>query len=158
MPASQNSTFPTPFQQTFTFFCVLLAEICFFLFFSNIASKSRQLLITIKVYAVKNSNRSQTNYDSNVAIRTFEACCHFAPPTQTTGQNKPFQTIRFIRDAFTLHRASATNQIQREFLFNDAIASQELVSYSRLFAKLTNLLKLFSALCISPLLCLLLSC
>jgi hypothetical protein len=36
-----------------------------------------------------------------------------------------------------------TNRIQREFLFNDAIASQELVSYSRLFAKLTNLLKQF---------------
>jgi hypothetical protein len=29
------------------------------------------------------TNPIQTNFDSNVAIRTFEACCHFAPPTET---------------------------------------------------------------------------
>jgi hypothetical protein len=34
----------------------------------------------LKPSAPKNKP-SQTNFDSNVAIRTFEACSHFAPPT-----------------------------------------------------------------------------
>jgi hypothetical protein len=37
-----------------------------------------------------------------------------------------------------------SNQIQREFYSNDAIASQELFLYSTCFAKLTNLLKQFT--------------
>jgi hypothetical protein len=37
--------------------------------------------------------------------------------------------------------ATKTNRIQMEFYSNGAIASQELASYSKLFAKLTNLFK-----------------
>jgi hypothetical protein len=78
-------TFPTPFQHIFAAFCVLMANSCVFLFFLNLASKSRALLIT--------------DYTTD------------------------------------------TNQFQREFDSNVAIATQELFSYSRFFAKLTNLLK-----------------
>jgi hypothetical protein len=42
--------------------------------------------------------------------------------------------------------ASKTNRIQREFDSNVRIATQELVSYSTLFAKLTNLFKQFALL------------
>jgi hypothetical protein len=81
-----------------------IAKTCIFLFFIASASKTLRLLIT--AYAAK-PNPIRTNFDSNVAIRTFrgvlslraadaslktvmpknklcqtEACCHFAPPTE----------------------------------------------------------------------------
>jgi hypothetical protein len=58
---------------------------------------------------------------SKLSQLLIEACCHFAPPTTSIN----------------------TNQFQREFNSNVAIRTQKLASYSKLFAKLTNLFKLF---------------
>jgi hypothetical protein len=68
------------FQHIFAAYCVLMAEpcchfappICIFLFFRDSASKSHSLLITIEASNIKKLNRIQTNFDSNVAIRTFD--------------------------------------------------------------------------------------
>jgi hypothetical protein len=105
MTTQLQGDYPRPFQQIFAAFCVLMAEIWFLLFFQKLASKSEKLLIMSNRCL---SNGIQTNFDSNVAIRTFEfssaskqphqktnflkrfaflcvlcieACCHFAPPT-----------------------------------------------------------------------------
>jgi hypothetical protein len=62
----------TCFQQLFTAFCVFMTDIWLFLFFHVSNSKLQQLLITIEASESKNQNRNQTNFDSNVAIRTFD--------------------------------------------------------------------------------------
>jgi hypothetical protein len=67
-----------------------MTEICILLFLSVSNSKLAHLLIA--AYAAF-TNPIQTNYDSNVAIRTFEACCHFAPPTQTTSLLQTFSNL-----------------------------------------------------------------
>jgi hypothetical protein len=104
MTATKNNSFSTHVQQIFAAFCFFVTDSCILLFFSNLASKSRLLLITAKAKFLKNPNQSQREFDSNVAIATFdheppapknklfqtcftswplclEACCHFAPPT-----------------------------------------------------------------------------
>jgi hypothetical protein len=43
----------------------------------------------------------QTNFDSNVAIRTFEACCRFAPPTQTTSHPRQQTNLFKLWRTFT---------------------------------------------------------
>jgi hypothetical protein len=112
----------------------LIAKTCILLFFSVLASKSRSLLITIEVIQNRKNKPSQTNFDSNVAIRTFDH-------EPSALKNKLFQTIRFMGNVVTLHYPSETNRIQREFLFNNCIQSQEFSSASKPPRQKTNLLK-----------------
>jgi hypothetical protein len=69
-----------------TDFCSFIAKTCIFLFFHVPSSKSRSLLITTASLRRQKNKPSQTNFDSNVAIRTFDR----EPPAP---QNKPSQTI-----------------------------------------------------------------
>jgi hypothetical protein len=78
-------TFPTPFQQIFAAFCVLMTDSYIFLFFCNLASKFQQLLI--------------------------------------------------------IANAADINRIQREFLFNNCIASQNYFSSLSQCRKNPNFLK-----------------
>jgi hypothetical protein len=137
MPATRNSSFSTLFQQIFAAFCVFIADSCILLFFPKPASKFKKLLIATDALS---TNRFQTNFDSNVAIRTFDH-------EPSAPKNKPFQTICFpLRPlrlcgefAFVLAAMLtllSTNRIQREFLFNNCIQSQNKISYSGLFGKI----------------------
>jgi hypothetical protein len=80
MPSTQNSSFSTTIQPIFAAFCVFMTDIWLSLFLRRAvtsrrrlsASKLQQLLITIEASESKNQNRNQTNFDSNVAIRTFD--------------------------------------------------------------------------------------
>jgi hypothetical protein len=101
MPQQSNGKLMTVFQQIFAVFCVLMTEacchfappteICISLFFHFSASKLRPSLITTACLAPlctwrrravtsrrregvggEVTNRNSTNFDSNVAIRTFE--------------------------------------------------------------------------------------
>jgi hypothetical protein len=126
------------FQQIFAAFCVLMAEacchfappICIFLFFRDSASKSCSVLINDNA---TDTNPIQTNYDSNVAIRTFDH-----EPKQTFSND----LSRFVGTAsMPSAEASFTNRIQREFLFNNHICSQNQILYSRTQRQKTNLLK-----------------
>jgi hypothetical protein len=126
--------FMTRFQQIFTAFCVLMTKICIFLFFSNLASKLHPLLITNTASKTEKSNRIQREFDSNGAIWTFDH-------EPSTPKNKLFQMIRFIGNAITLHCPSETNRIQREFLFNNCIQSQNAVPASSPPRQKTNFFK-----------------
>jgi hypothetical protein len=118
----------------------LIAKTSILLFFSVLASKSRSLLITIEVIQNRKNKPSQTNFDSNVAIRTFDH-------EPSALKNKLFQTIRFMGNVVTLRYPSETNRIQREFLFNNCIQSQEFSSASKPPRQKTNFLKLFGKAC-----------
>jgi hypothetical protein len=72
MPTQLYGAFPTHLQQIFAAFCLLLAESCIFLFFLMLAPKSCLLLIMNTAATSKKSNRNQREFDSNVAIRTFD--------------------------------------------------------------------------------------
>jgi hypothetical protein len=118
-----------------------IAKICILLFLSVSASKLAQLLITANA---ANPNQKQTNYDSNVAIRTFD----HEPPSP---KNKPSPTFVFLPSPSTSLRVQrggvgggVTNRIQREFLFNNAIPSQKFISCLRSYSKNTNFLKPFA--------------
>jgi hypothetical protein len=192
-----SSSFLAPFQQIFALFCVLMTEICILLFFSNLASKLIQLLIT--AYTV-NTNRIQREFDSNVAIATFEnppaskpscqktnflklrravtsrrrqfcslplrsgaTCCHFAR-SRGKGWGWGILSLRaadteacfvplpqcFGEGArgwgFSVAEMLFTNRIQREFLFNNCIQSQNLSSASKHQRQKTNLFKRFALL------------
>jgi hypothetical protein len=114
MSKTKNSAFPTPFQQIFALFCVLIAEICISLFYFTLASKFNNLLIMDKIVILKNLNQIQTNFDSNVAIATFDhepkqtfsnnlplflgtACCHFAPSRVGDGGGCHFAPPRAMK-------------------------------------------------------------
>jgi hypothetical protein len=79
--------FMAGFQQIFAPFCVLLAEICIFLFFHISASKFQKLLITANA---ANTNQIQREFDSNVAIATFEFSLASKHLRQKTNLLKPF--------------------------------------------------------------------
>jgi hypothetical protein len=143
-------TFLSPFQQSFPALCVLLAEACchfapptcILLFFLNLASKSHQLLIT--AYTVY-TNRIQREFDSNVAIATFEFLLASKPSRQKTNLFKLLAlflcasalSFYLLFFADLLH----PNRIQREFLFNNCIHSQKYSSASKQSRQKTNLLK-----------------
>jgi hypothetical protein len=87
-----------PFQQIFAAFCVLMTEACchfapptrISLFFHQSNSKSVQLLITDNS---AKTNRIQREFDSNVAIATFEFSSAPKAPRQKTNFFKPlFET------------------------------------------------------------------
>jgi hypothetical protein len=89
MPHQSPSTFPIPFQQIFAAFCVLIADSWFFLFFFVANSKLAQLLITNETTKTENPNRIQREFDSNVAIRTFEFSSASKSPAPKTNLFKP---------------------------------------------------------------------
>jgi hypothetical protein len=64
----------------------IMAKICISLSFLNLASKSRQLLITSAECEIEKPNRIQREFDSNGAIWTFD----HAPSAQ---ENKLSQTF-----------------------------------------------------------------
>jgi hypothetical protein len=122
MSATQNNSFSTHFQQIFALFCVLMTEacchfappICIFLFFPKPASKFQQLLITDKA---ANTNEIQTNFDSNVAIATFD---HEPKQTFSNDLYLFVGTASMPSVGYGNHTVN-TNRIQREFLFNNHI-------------------------------------
>jgi hypothetical protein len=65
-------SFMLDFQQIFAAFCGLMTEICISLFFFASNSKLRLLLIVNNSLDTEKLNHVQTNFDSNVAIRTFD--------------------------------------------------------------------------------------
>jgi hypothetical protein len=69
-----------------TAFRHFIAKTWLFLFFSIPASKSHQLLITNETSETQKSNRIQREFDSNVAIRTFDH-------EPSAPKNKPSQTF-----------------------------------------------------------------
>jgi hypothetical protein len=159
MATPLNSAFMAGFQQIFAPFCVLLAEICTFLFFHISASKFQKLLIT--AYDV-DTNRIQREFDSNVAIATQEFSLASKHLRQKTNLLKPFSAPLLLlplrsgggvlslraaerRLGWGILRAADTNQIQREFLFNNGIQSQSTLPASSSLRKKTNLYKLFCA-------------
>jgi hypothetical protein len=152
MRTLQFNTRSTCFQQIFAPFCVLIAEVCISLFVYILASKLRQLLIT--AYAAY-TNQFQREFDSNVAIRTFEFCLASKHPRQKTNFFKPiFSSWSLCRGVLSLRAADSgklhlcfaemlhTNRIQREFLFNNAIHSQNPIPASSPPARKPNFLKL----------------
>jgi hypothetical protein len=76
-----------------TAFCHFIAKIWFLLFFFASASKLRQLLI---MTTSQFSNQFQREFDSNVAIRTFEFSSASSLPCQTTNllKRRPAVTSR----------------------------------------------------------------
>jgi hypothetical protein len=68
-------------------FCSFIAKICIFLFLSASNSKLYSLLIT-PIHCF--TNRIQREFDSNVAIRTFEIFLASKPPRQKTNFPKHF--------------------------------------------------------------------
>jgi hypothetical protein len=146
----------THFQQIFAAFCGLIAEICILLFFLLSASKSQQLLITDKS---TKTNQFQREFDSNVHIATFEILLASKRLASKTNLFKPFFltflcVLCVLRGEFAFVFADrlncrdaempSTNRIQREFLFNDAIASQNKISYSGFFGKIQTFLNFHS--------------
>jgi hypothetical protein len=106
-----DSSFPTLFQQIFAAFCLLLADSCISLFFLVLNSKLAQLLITtdcllpspfaeggvLSLRADEGgevTHQNQTNFDSNVAIATFD---HEAKTN--------FSNVRGFVHAFSIYRA-----------------------------------------------------
>jgi hypothetical protein len=79
-----NSSFSTHFQQIFAAYCVLMTDSCVSLFFRISYSELTKLLITNTAFISKKSNRIQTNFDSNVAIRTFEFSLASKPSRKKT--------------------------------------------------------------------------
>jgi hypothetical protein len=133
MRSQSKSKLMTCFQQLFAAFCVLMTETWFFLFFHVLASKFHSLLIMNPTSKIRNSNQIQTNFDSNVAIATFDH-----EPKQTFS-NDLFLTCR--DGIYAVRCGEVTNQIQREFLFNNGIQSQNLSSASKHPRQKTNLFK-----------------
>ena len=68
MTTHLQRVFLTPFQQIFTFFCVLIAQICIFLFFLTLASKYQKLLITPQMFCFNSTKYSQTFAGKNPPI------------------------------------------------------------------------------------------
>jgi hypothetical protein len=147
------------FQQISVASCVLIAEICIFLFFLNLASKFHQLLIRFNETNINLeegfTNQFQREFDSNVAIATFDhepsapknkllqticllplrsgaTCCHFA---RSRGEELGMGDTFHHRLPF-----NPTNRIQREFLFNNCIQSQKVSSASKHPRQKTNFL------------------
>jgi hypothetical protein len=126
-----------------TNFRCFMAEICISLFFFASNSKLSQLLIT--AYAA-NTSRIQTNFDSNVAIRTFETVLASKSLCQNTNLYKQFTLLPSLAKrgkgwGWGMLSLRATNQTQREFLFNNGIQSQNLFSASSPPRQKTNFLK-----------------
>jgi hypothetical protein len=140
MTAKANDTFLTGFQHIFAAFCVLMTETCIFLFFSNLASKLLLLLITGNVSEIGKSNRIQREFDSNGAIATFDH--ELSAP-----KNKPYKLSALTPSPCEAGRGlgcgdcADTNRIQREFLFNNCIQSQNPFPASSPPRQKTNLLK-----------------
>jgi hypothetical protein len=106
-------TFSTGFQQLFAFFDKSLV---FFVF----ASKIRQLLITRRAVTLR---------------RRQETCCKSSP------LYSELANVMERRAVTSRRRPRFPNQIQREFLFNDAIASHGAVLASSHPRQKTNLFK-----------------
>jgi hypothetical protein len=150
MPAMQNNSFLALFQQIFAAFCVLMTEIWLFLFFQISASKLSQLLIMLNTININLdesfTSRIQTNFDSNVAIRTFD----HEPPAPKNKHSQTFihvlcSSVSLILCVMLLAFPELlhTNRIQRKFLFNNGIQSQKLFSRLSHCPKLSNLFKPF---------------
>jgi hypothetical protein len=82
--------FVAGFRQIFAPFSALMAKICISLFFRISASKSRLLLIMNNASDSKKSNQIQREFDSNVAIATFETVLASSHPPQKTNLRKLF--------------------------------------------------------------------
>jgi hypothetical protein len=93
MPPQIYSTLLTHFQQIFAAFCVFMTEICILLFFFVSNSKLVKLLITPNPTS---TNRIQRNFDSNVAIWTFETSPASKHPRQKTNLLKPSSASLFL--------------------------------------------------------------
>jgi hypothetical protein len=87
MIETSNGRLPTHFQQIFAAFFALMAKTCILLFFLNLASKLRALLITTETLS---TNRIQREFHSNVAIATFEFFLASSHPRQKTNLLKRF--------------------------------------------------------------------
>jgi hypothetical protein len=121
MKSSLNDDFPTPFQQIFATYCVLMAEICILLFSSNLASKSQQLLITNSAPIFRKSKRNQ--------VKTFllwrYSDTRFSLRSKLYYKNndsfQPLQT--FAMQAFRAHSAIVPHfPIQRDALKSELYA------------------------------------
>jgi hypothetical protein len=130
-----------------------MTEICILLFLRTAvtsrrrlsASKSQKLLIMDD--AVK-TNQIQREFDSNVAIATQEfssASKHLREKTNFFKQRRAIKASLSIVSLRTLWGGAGggdctadTNRIQREFLFNNCIQSQNLSSASKNLHQKTN--------------------
>jgi hypothetical protein len=117
----------------------------------NLIAYNRGVLSLRAAYKSQNNKLLQTNYDSNVHIATFDH-------EPSAPKNKPSQTRRAVTsrrrlfyslplrsggragDGGTRH-PSETNRIQREFLFNNGIHSQNISSASKHPRQKTNFSK-----------------
>jgi hypothetical protein len=113
--------FSTRFQQIFIPFCVFIADSYIFLFLRRAVPSRRRL----------SASKSQQLLITIACLAPLsncrgEACCHFAPPIGVR----------------------STNRIQREFLFNNCIQSQNIMSASSHPRQKTNFLKQFASLCV----------
>jgi hypothetical protein len=130
-------------------FCGFIAKTCILLFFSVLASKLRSLLIMNAMSETQNSNEIQREFDSNVRIATFG----ISPAPKRPRQKTNFFKQKLLSLCFCSLpqcfgeglgmgvRAADTNQIQREFLFNNCIQSQNISSASKPPRQNTNLFK-----------------
>jgi hypothetical protein len=140
-----------PFGMLSTDFRYFMAKICILLFFRRSRPKFRQfLIITNPLF----TSRNQTNFDSNVAIRTFEfSSASNLRAKKQIFSNRGVQSLR-AADSFppcplrlcgekSFTELLHTNQIQREFLFNNHICSQNQISRLSRCPKTTNFFKPF---------------
>jgi hypothetical protein len=86
-------SFSTVFQQIFTTFCVLLAEICISLFFHVSASKLYTLLITDNDV---NTNRIQREFLFNNAIASQKALLASNQKPPNSNLLKPWRLRNFV--------------------------------------------------------------
>jgi hypothetical protein len=140
---------PQKIDRDSTDLCGFIAKTCIFLFFIASYPKLAQLLITSEAIQ---TNRIQREFYSNVAIRTQKSASYSRLFAKLTNLFKPFLRVLcvlrgeipfifcFCWNAETL----STNRIQREFLFNNRICSQNFFSRLSKCPKTTNLFKQFA--------------
>jgi hypothetical protein len=126
-------------------FCSFIAKICILLFFTVSASKLVQLLIT--AYDT-HTNRIQREFHSNVRIATFGASLASSHPRQNSNFfNRELLSLCFCSlpqcfgEGLGMGVRAETNRIQREFLFNNGILSQNTFPASKHPRKKTNFFK-----------------
>jgi hypothetical protein len=156
--------FTTPFQQIFAAFRIFMAEISVLLFFSNLASKSRLLLIAIERLSSLITPLSLAGEACCHFAPPIKACCHFAPPIKACCHfappikacchfAPPIKACCHFAPPIKAGRGF-TNRIQREFDSNVRIATFEYLPASKHPRQKTNFLKHSSAplfLCLKPL-------
>jgi hypothetical protein len=81
MREMEMNRYLTVFQQIFAAFCVLMTHSCILLFFHDLASKLRQLLITVNA---ADTNRFQREFLFNNCIHSQNLSSASKPPRQKT--------------------------------------------------------------------------